>query len=334
MSGTAGGWEQDFGRALETHRLHARRLLERPEVTGVGVGLRRRLGLLTGECVLKVYVHEKRSKNELAEPLPSALNGTNLDVEAMNELGTPGTFNQRRRAPRRMAQARLRVPRRPAMGGSSIAHYEFPVGTVSLGVIDLRTGAHCLLSCSHVLAQLLHARVGDAVLQPAPSDGGVRPRSVIGWVLRWSELRFNGDANHADAAIAVCAPGAALSYVDGIGPIQAIAPDVRLGETMRKVGRATGLTEGPVTAVKGLFRANYLRLGFGETPALFEDQICVDLETGQGDSGSLLVHGQNRAAGILFAASDRDHAWFNPFPAVADALAIGLIPWGATNGRK
>ena len=322
------------------HQRHASQLISRPDVTGVGVGLRRRAGSVTDEHVLKVYVAHKRSLEDLPESavLPTSLStshgDTAVDVEEMPVPKIPPMHKPS--VPTAIAEARLRVPRRPALGGASIAHHQFPVGTVALGVVDLLTGMPCLLSCNHVLAQLDQAVAGDIVLQPAFADAGGFPMSVVGRVLRWTNVQFGGSPNHADAAIAVCQPGMAASYVDGIGQIEGISPGVELGERVRKVGRTTGLTEGRVIALNATFKANYALLGFGNTPALFVDQIVVDLACGYGDSGSLLVDNQNRAAGLLFAAADHrttaghhlHHTWFNPFGTVAAALRIGLLPRG------
>jgi hypothetical protein len=324
--------QRDHARAAAAHRAHAPQLIARPDVTGAGVGLRRRDGALTEERVMKVYVTHKRPLNELRagtalpRTIATEVGEATIDVEEMPVPKIPPMHPPARGVATGLAEARLRVPRRPAVGGSSIAHHLFPVGTIALGVTDLLTGAPCVLSCNHVLALLDHALAGDPVLQPSFADGGALPISAIGQVLRWTNVRFGGPPNRADAAIAACPPGIAVSYVDGIGPIEAIAPAVELGETMRKVGRATGLTSGRVATVSGTFKGNYALLGFGNTPALFVDQIVVDMECGYGDSGSLLVDSQNRAAGLLFAATDRRHTWFNPFNAVAAALNIGLMP--------
>lgn len=323
---------RELAKAHAAHSEHTRSLMARQDVTGMGVGLRRRGGALTEERVLKVYVAHKRPMNDLRSEtalphtVPTAMGDAAIDVEEMPVPRIPPMHPHTPSHASRLAAARLRVARRPAVGGASLAHHTFPVGTVALGVIHLASGAPCLLSCNHVLAQLDQALYGDPVLQPAFADGGALPISAVGRVLHWSDVRFDGTANLVDAAIAICTPGMAVSYVDGIGPIQAISPGVTLGETVRKVGRSSGLTEGRVVVTHGTFNANYTMLGFGNTPALFVDQIVVDLACGYGDSGSLLVDSQNRAAGLLFAAADRHHTWFNPFHAVAAALGIGLIP--------
>lgn len=319
------------GREEATYRQNASALLKRPGVTGVGLGLRRRNGKLTDEVVVKVFVAHKRSAADLPSGalMPKDLKGSDgataqVDVEEMTPPDIP---------PQHMpvvdtglAEARLRVPRRPAVGGVSAAHHAFAVGTVALGMRDRRSGAPCILSCSHVLSQLGNTFPGDAVMQPAPIDGGTDPYWTFGGVLRWTPVRFGGTArNLTDAAIASCAPGQALSWVDGIGSIDAIAPVPELRSAVRKVGRTTGLTSGIVTTVHAMVRANYVGLGFGETPALFVNQIVAEIQCGYGDSGSLLVDQANRAVGLLFGGTKQGLTWFNPFEAVCSALDISLL---------
>jgi len=96
------------------------------------------------------------------------------------------------------------------------------------------------------------------------------------------------------------------------------------GERVRKVGRTTGLTTGVVSCI-GTVRANYRPLGFGETPTLFVNQILAEISCGYGDSGSLLVDSENRAAGLLFGGSRDGKTWFNPFDVVCAMLDISLL---------
>jgi hypothetical protein len=317
-------------REQEAHRRHHWALLNRPGVTGVGLGLRKRAGQLTDEVVVKVFVAHKRKECDLPSgtvlprTLPAPGGTAAVDVEEMLPPQIPPTHPPR--LDTTMAEARLRVPRRPAVGGASVAHHAFPVGSVALGMRHRQSGAHCILSCSHVLSQLGAASVGDLVLQPALADGGVLPLSVMGHVLGWTPMVFGGvDANVTDAAIATCAPGEARSWVDGIGSITSVAPSIAPGARVRKVGRATGLTSGIVTAVGASVRANYSALGFGNTPALFVNQIVAEISCAYGDSGALLLDEHDRAAGLLFGATREGHTWFNPFDAVCEALDIALL---------
>jgi hypothetical protein len=316
-----------------TYRHHAVDLLNRPGVTGVGFGLRRRNGKLTDEVVVKVFVAYKRREGDMpgGAVLPKKLDAPQgasayVDVEEMTAPDIPPQHVPD--ADTASAESRLRVARRPAVGGVSASHHRFPVGTVAIGMRDRRNGAPCILSCSHVLSQLGNAYPGDTVLQPSPIDGGAEPLATFGSILRWTPLQFGGTGrNLADAAIAACAPGQAMSWVDGIGTIKGVAPmaSIAHGEPVRKVGRTTGLTTGVVYTF-GAVRANYRGLGFGDTPALFVNQILAEISCGYGDSGSLLVDSENRAAGLLFGASpDGKTTWFNPFDVVCSALDISLL---------
>lgn len=315
-----------------TYHHHAVDLLNRPGVTGVGFGLRRRKGKLTEEVVVKVFVAQKRREGDMPSGalLPKMLEAphgasASVDVEEMTVPDIPPQHIPD--ADTSAAQSRLRVARRPAVGGISASHHLFPVGTVAIGMRDSRTGAPCILSCSHVLSRLGYACPGDTVLQPSPIDGGAGPLAAFGSVLRWTPLQFGGTArNLADAAIAACAYDQAMSWVDGIGTIESVAPmaSIEPGERVRKVGRTTGLTTGVVSCI-GTVRANYRPLGFGETPTLFVNQILAEITCGYGDSGSLLVDSENRAAGLLFGASRDGKTWFNPFDVVCAMLDITLL---------
>ena len=51
----------------------------------------------------------------------------------------------------------------------------------------------------------------------------------------WTPIRFGGtERNMTDAAIARCAFGSALSWIDGIGPIKGIASSIQPGARVRK----------------------------------------------------------------------------------------------------
>ncbi len=80
-----------------------------------------------------------------------------------------------------------------------------------------------------------------------------------------------------------------------------------------------------MSAVGATMRANYRALSFGETPALFVNQILAEIECGYGDSSALLVDFENRAASLLFGGTSDSKTWFNPFDVVCSALNIALL---------
>jgi hypothetical protein len=324
---------------MAAHRLYAARmahwaysaaLIARADVIGVAVGFRRRDGELTDQHVLKVYVQRKLPLDQLRpeDRLPAALTIDGAEVELdVEEIETPTVPPRARQLTiPRPAVPHLATQRRPLAGGYSIAHFNFPVGTVALGVLDLLHGYRCALSCNHVLARMNAGIAGDAALQPAQVDGGVFPDQAVGGLLRFVPVLFDGRANRVDAAIAACRAGDVANHVHGIGPVTGIAEtgEIAPGDRVTKVGRSSGLTQGSVLVTNMTVKPDYVSLGYADQTALFVDQIVVDIPAAVGDSGSLLLDDRQRAVGMLFGGLH--HSWFNPFSAIRDELGIGLLP--------
>src|SRR6185295_6632405 len=81
--------------------------------------------------------------------------------------------------------------------------------------------------------------------------------------------------------------------------------NVELGEVARKFGRTTGYTEGRVFSVNLDIWIRYDRTG---QSAFFQNQILIEPSlprfakfVSKGDSGSLVVDGEQRALGLIFA---------------------------------
>ncbi len=311
------------------HRMHRDYLIARSDVVAVGVGFRTRGGKTTEDLAIRVMVAEKKPIELLrpSERLPSTLRFGSLVAEVdVDQIAPPQVPPKSRPlVTPRPADPHLVTERRPVAGGFSISHYDFPIGTVAVGVQDLWTGARCVLSCNHVLGRLGHGHVGDATVQPAIDDGGINPVDAVGALLRWVPLYLRGAPNWADAAIAACAPDDVTAHVHGIGPIHesACASTVSPGDVVTKVGRSSGLTKGKVVMTDTSVNPNYKALGFDES-VLFMDQIVVDIHAEYGDSGSLLLDKDNRAIGLLFGGVK--YSWFNPFRAIEYLLAVRLLP--------
>jgi hypothetical protein len=313
------------------HWAHRDRLIDRRDVVATGVGLRTRNGQPTGQHVIKVFVPRKLPAGLLhpAAKLPSVLSDgaaqAEIDVEELEAPSVPPMHNAI--TVPSPADPHLATERRPVAGGFSLSHYDFPVGTMTVGVLDQIEGWPCMLSCNHVLARLNHGYRGDAVVQPALADGGCYPMEALGALLRYVHVNMDGTPNVVDAAIAACLPGEVTNHVHGLGPIvESAGPwTISPGDIVTKVGRTTGLTQGTVFAVDATVNPNYAPLGFKNETVLFVDQIMVDIRCGMGDSGSLLVDSRNRAIGMLFGGT-KNHTWFNPFTYVARLLRIGLLP--------
>ncbi|HKV37116.1 MAG TPA: hypothetical protein VJP89_22435 [Pyrinomonadaceae bacterium] len=167
-----------------------------------------------------------------------------------------------------------------------------------------------LLSNSHVFADLQRATVAedDLIMQPSPGEpGSNRP---IGTLVNFSALKFEGDVtepNHIDAAIAkLWASHQHKPLLPFIGAVKGYVAkkDITLGESARKFGRTTGYTEGRVFSI---YLDLWIRYDRTRQSAFFENQLLVEPAApafqkfvAKGDSGSLLVDGNQHAIGLIF----------------------------------
>ena len=153
-------------------------LLALPNVVGVAAGYKESGGVITDEPSLVVMVDEKRPVAALSESerVPREINGVRTDVYEAGRLRAFQSHTDR---------FRPMIP-----GGVSIGHYKITAGTLGGMVRDRTTGERFILSNNHVLANSNEALVGDAILQPGPTDGGQQPEDVVARLERFIELRF------------------------------------------------------------------------------------------------------------------------------------------------
>lgn len=189
--------------------------------------------------------------------------------------------------------------------GSSVGHPDVTAG--SLGCVVRRPGgrAPLLLSNSHVLADSGRARLGDAVLSPAPADGGVPERDRVA-TLVFAEPLLADAGNQLDLALAELddpARAADNTVVEGV--LAGVVDDPLDGLEVAKVGRTTGHTTGLVTAVE----LDGVLVDYGGGTLLrFDDCLEVESPDGSfsegGDSGSVIYRREDCAGvGLLFAGS-------------------------------
>jgi hypothetical protein len=167
-----------------------------------------------------------------------------------------------------------------------------------------------LLSNSHVFADLRKGKVedDDLIMQPSPGEAGNnRP---IASLIDFSELKFGADLkspNHVDAAIAkLWAPQPHQPLIPMIGAVKGYVEkrDIEPGETARKFGRTTGYSEGKIFSIYLDIWIRYDRTG---QSAYFQDQFLIEPTlprfskfVAKGDSGSLVVDGNQHAIGLVF----------------------------------
>jgi hypothetical protein len=197
-----------------------------------------------------------------------------------------------------------------------------------------------LLSNSHVFADLRKAKVddGDLIMQPSPGEPvSNRP---IGALVNFSALKFDGDIkqpNHIDAAIAkLWGPHPHKPVIPLIGAVEGYVEkkDIEIGEAARKFGRTTGYTEGRIFSIYLDIWIRYDRTG---QSAFFQNQFLIEPSlpnfakfVAKGDSGSLVVDGNQHAIGLIFAGMSESPESKGALPNVEDNVRIGP----ATNKPK
>ena len=139
--------------------LHQDEILSKPNVIGVGTGLKESKGRMTDEVCVVALVRRKVPKAALSKEnmVPRELEGVSTDVIEVGLL--------------RAAQSRT-DRWRPVPGGVSLGHYKVTAGTLGTAVRDRATGDRLILSNNHVLANANEALIGDQILQPGALDGG------------------------------------------------------------------------------------------------------------------------------------------------------------------
>lgn len=154
-------------------------LLARPGVVGVAVGYKNNVG----EPSVVVLVEQKRPLAALSadEIIPKEVNGVKTDVL---EIGYIRAYDSPR------DRFRPTIP-----SGVSIGHYKITAGTLGAMVTDKQTGERLLLSNNHVLANSNDALVGDAILQPGPTDGGQNPADRVATLERFIRIRFTDETD-------------------------------------------------------------------------------------------------------------------------------------------
>jgi hypothetical protein len=241
------------------------------------------------------------------------------------DLGYIGPVYAPSNAPRAGAFRRRVRPLRP---GYSIGHLRIGAGTLGTFVVDSRDYIY-VLSNNHVLAASDRARPGDPIYQNARLDAAqARPENVIGWLDRWVRLKPSG--NLVDAALSTVYEGLSLEPTHAGVPIAGWRDEVPSpGESAWKVGRTTGVSSGAIRAVEvdGI-NVDYSDAGDGSRMCSFDGQIEIVGDGGSpafsraGDSGAIVLDGENLAVGLLFAGNSRGVTYANPIRTVFEKLKI------------
>ena len=290
-------------------------------VVGVGLGDKVAGGRPLGQLAVKLYVRRKLPLAAVpaAERIPTHIEGVPTDVEEVGVVKALGDCTRLRRH-----------YVRPVPGGYSIGHGSVTAGTLGALVRDsgrVDNGRRYVLSNNHVLANAGGGAIGDPIYQPGPVDGAALLEHAIGRLSRLVPLDLTGGLNTVDAAIAEVQAGSVLAEVCSVGtPSRTIQPD--RGIAVVKHGRTTGLTRGQITDVDGDFIVDV-----GGRMAYFTGAVVIRGVpptvpfSDSGDSGALVVDGNRRACGLLFAGSPTsDVTLANPIRVVFRRLRVRLAP--------
>jgi hypothetical protein len=221
---------------------------------------------------------------------------------------------------------------RPLRIGFSVGHVQVTAGTLGAFVQD--TSQTMILSNNHVLANENNANPGDDVLQPGRFDGGTDPADAVATLTRFIPLDFT-NPNVVDCAVAGVMNGVQFdaANLDALGQLAGVrTTPLGMNEPVAKIGRTTGVTQGVVIAVE----LDNVSVGYDAGDAVFDNQIEIQTSGGGpfsqgGDSGSLIVDGNQQAIALLFAGSDTGGpnnlglTYANPIDAVFQALSVTLV---------
>lgn len=314
-------------------------LLTRANVVATGIGFKEVGGRRTREVGIVCSVERKLPVAELApvDLVPRSIDGVSTDVVPTG--------------PFRALSAAHRDRHRPALGGVSIGHRDITAGT--FGCVVRRGPERFILSNNHVLADTNRGRPGDAIVQPAPYDGGMADPDTIavletfvpismleeesgcatargvaaalnllaratGSSARLKPFTAREENNLVDAALArPLADDLLAEGLFGIGDVNGQG-SAELGMAVRKSGRTTGVTSGEIVQVEVTANVN-----LGQRVARFSSQFMAGAMSQGGDSGSLVVDEHGRGVGLLFAGSTTT-TLCNRIEHVLDALEVSL----------
>jgi hypothetical protein len=226
---------------------------------------------------------------------------------------------------------------RPAAGGDSISNYRGGAATLGCLVVGRAAPRQLYLLCdASGLAATFESQIGDPILQPGQSDGGLPALDTIATLNRWTQPNAdNSLANdNLSAAIAQVKNLSDLSpEIRGRGIPKGVRPPV-VGVSVTGVGRTSGPAQGTILATEAtesvpwpisqVIAPQSTGDGSGYYPVLFGDLIVCTAMIDAGDSGMVLLDDDNYAIGLAFAGSDQ-YSLFIPLQKVLDRFEVDLV---------
>jgi len=263
-----------------------------------------------GEYRLAVRVQRPSLiESPLLRQLTSQAKGE-VDVRLVGRIDKRAKTRRRRQAVTKPAAVPwYQNDTRPLLIGASVGHVEVTAGTI--GAFVTRGGLTYLLSNNHVLANEDRASAADWILQRAAYDGGRQPAQRVARLRYWVKLKPGG-INFVDCAIAEvekrvpCDTTRLRGLANGDRALAGVgSTPIDEGESVFKIGRTTGATEGRVTA----FDLDNVVVNYDSGNLRFDNQIEIEGAGARsfsdgGDSGSLILNSRMEAVALLFAGGD------------------------------
>ena len=287
------------------------------KIHAIGVGK-----LDSGDPCVQVFINDASSQMFNASPndaIPSSYNGLPLVLVAMPQASF---LSQDGELSNEDYRELIRGQQNVIMGGISAANTNLDGECGTIGYFCRKKSIIprrdiYILSNSHVFADLRKSSVDDSDMIMQPSPGEAATSRPIGELANFAHPKLDNDvdaANYVDAAIAKLWTGQEphKPILPMIGAVNGFVDkaDVEPGEQARKFGRTTGFTSGKVFSIYLDIWVRYDRTG---ESSFFKNQFLIEPDkpkyekfVDKGDSGSLVVDGENYASGLIFAGANGD----------------------------
>jgi hypothetical protein len=338
----------------ELYRLYyeARDELARyPGVIGVGLGLKERGGALTRETAFRVYVKEKKKPSDLkaAARIPASYKGVATDVLKVREAVPTYAHSDQ-------------ATHSPLIGGISISNGSrgprgFAIGTLGFfatinGVdgpdnVVLVTNRHVLADNGgqinadvyqpDLLATMPNHAIGKTHLMPEIDNHSFQYPPALRLTPGEPASDFWIDCATAKLNICIsscCHTNCGVSFANEIMGLNVAGRNAlvdvaraRHGETVFKVGRTTGRTEGIVSDVAAVVSGGGLTAnGILEVTFVRATEPDVSKFADEGDSGSAVVNNDGKLVGLHYSAAlTPDKSLNSHIHPVLDALQVTPI---------
>lgn len=287
------------------------------KIHAIGIGK-----LSNGEFCLQIFINDSNSKmfdNPSSDAMPRIYKTIPLVLITMPQASFLSSENISANFTKEDYRKLIRGKQDVILGGISGANTNLNGECGTIGYFCRKKSLFprkeiYLLSNSHVFADLRKAAPDehDLIMQPSPGESASsRP---IGELTNFAHPKLENDtntANFVDAAIAkLWKQEVHKPLLPMIGKVSGFVQkdDVEIGESSRKFGRTTGFTRGQVFSIYLDIWVKYDRTG---QTSFFKNQFLIEPDrphsekfVEKGDSGSLVVDGENFACGLIFAGAN------------------------------